>query len=69
MRRGFDGLSRLVQEVLGQDPFSSHVFVSRERGHLIKLLFLDGQGLVLYGLGGWSVGSLSGPKPAMARSL
>jgi transposase len=49
MRRGFDGLSRLVQEVLGQDPFSGHVFAFRGRhGHLIRLLFRDGHGLVLY---------------------
>ncbi len=31
MRRGFDGLSRLVQEVLGRDPFSGHVFAFRGR--------------------------------------
>ena len=27
MRRGFDGLTRQVQEVLGHDPFSGHLFV------------------------------------------
>ncbi|MDU7525309.1 MAG: IS66 family insertion sequence element accessory protein TnpB [Roseomonas mucosa] len=49
MRRGFDGLSRLVQEVLGGDPFSGHVFAFRgRRAHLVKLLFWDGQGLCLY---------------------
>ena len=49
MRRGFDGLARLVQEVLGRDPFSGHVFAFRgKRGHLVKLLFWDGQGLCLY---------------------
>jgi transposase len=49
MRQGFDGLSRLVQEVLGRDPFSGHVFAFRgRRGHLVKLLFWDGQGLCLY---------------------
>jgi transposase len=31
MRRGFDGLSRQVQEVLGYDPFSGHLFVFRGR--------------------------------------
>lgn len=31
MRRGFDGLSRQVQEVLGHDPFSGHLFVFRGR--------------------------------------
>ena len=49
MRQGFDGLARLVQEVLGRDPFSGHVFAFRgRRGHLVKLLFWDGQGLCLY---------------------
>ena len=49
MRRGFDGLSRLVQDVLGQDPFSGHVFAFRgRRAHLVKLLYWDGQGLCLY---------------------
>jgi transposase len=31
MRRGFDGLSRQVQELLGHDPFSGHLFVFRGR--------------------------------------
>ena len=36
MRRGFDGLSRPVQEVLGHDPFSGHLFVFRGwRGDLV----------------------------------
>ena len=49
MRRGFDGLAALVQQHLGQDPFSGHLFVFRgKRGHLLKVLFWDGQGLVLY---------------------
>jgi transposase len=49
MRRGFDGLAALVQQQLGQDPFGGHLFVFRgKRGHLLKILFWDGQGLVLY---------------------
>jgi transposase len=49
MRRGFDGLARQVQEVLQLDPFSSHLFVFRgRRGDLLKCLFWDTQGLVLY---------------------
>ena len=49
MRRGFDGLARQVQPVLGQDPFSGHLFVFRgRRGDLVKCLFWDTQGLVLY---------------------
>ena len=49
MRRGFDGLARQVQEVLRLDPFSGHLFVFRgKRGDLLKCLFWDTQGLVLY---------------------
>lgn len=49
MRQGFDGLARLVQEVLGRDPFNGHVFAFRgKRAHLVKLLFWDGQGLCLH---------------------
>jgi transposase len=40
MRRGFDGLSALVQMKLEQSPFSGHVFVFRgRRGDLIKILW------------------------------
>ena len=40
MRRGFDGLARQVQQVLGQDPFGGHLFVFRgRRGDLVKVLF------------------------------
>lgn len=31
MRRGFDGLAAIAQDVLQQDPFSGHVFVFRGR--------------------------------------
>lgn len=49
MRRGFDGLARQVQEVLEHDPFGGHLFVFRgRRGDLVKCLFWDTQGLVLY---------------------
>jgi transposase len=48
MRRGFDGLSSLVQTALAENPFSGHVFVFRgRRGDLIKLLWWDGDGLCL----------------------
>lgn len=44
MRRGFDGLSALVQGALMQDPFSGHVFVFRgRRGDIVKLLWWDGK--------------------------
>ena len=49
MRRGFDSLSMLAQEVLKQDPFSGHLFAFRgRRGHLIKILYWDGQGFCLF---------------------
>jgi transposase len=49
LRRGFDGLSALVQTKLEQSPFSGHVFVFRGRGgDLIKILWWDGDGLCLF---------------------
>lgn len=49
MRRGFDGLSAVVQTALEQQPFSGHVFVFRgRRGDLIKVLWWDGDGLCLF---------------------
>ena len=48
LRRGFTGLSGLVQTALEQDPLSGHVFVFRgRRGDLIKVLWFDGDGLCL----------------------
>jgi transposase len=49
MRRGMQGLSLLVQEGLGRDPFAGDVFVFRGRGgSLIKAIWHDGLGLSLY---------------------
>jgi transposase len=49
MRRGFDGLALMVQEVLERDPFSGALFAFRgKRGDLIKLLWWDTQGLCLF---------------------
>ena len=49
LRRGFTGLSALVQTKLEQTPFSGHVFVFRgRRGDLIKVLWFDGDGLCLF---------------------
>ena len=49
LRRGFTGLSALVQTKLEQSPFSGHVFVFRgRRGDLIKLLWWSGDGLCLF---------------------
>lgn len=49
MRKGFDGLAVLVQQVLQQNPHSGALFAFRgKRGDLVKLLWYDGQGLCLF---------------------
>jgi transposase len=49
LRRGFTGLSALVQIKLEQSPLSGQVFVFRgRRGDLIKVLWFDGDGLCLF---------------------
>lgn len=49
MRKGFDGLAVLVQQVLKEDPHAGAVFAFRgKRGDLVKLLWYDGQGLCLF---------------------
>ena len=49
VRRGFIGLSAMVQTVLSENPFSGHLFVFRgRRGDLIKVLWFDGDGLCLF---------------------
>ena len=49
MRKGFDGLSMLVQETLKRDPHDGHLFVFRgRRGDLIKVIWHDGQGMCLF---------------------
>jgi transposase len=49
MRKGFDGLALLVQEMLKRDPHNGQLFVFRgRRGSLIKVLWYDGQGMCLF---------------------
>jgi transposase len=49
MRKGFDGLSALVQTHLSEDPFSGHLFVFRgRRGDRLKILWWSGDGLCLF---------------------
>lgn len=47
-RRGIDGLARLCQQALQEDPFAGTVFVFRNRrGTALKVLMYDGQGFWL----------------------
>jgi len=49
LRRGFTGLSGMVQTALQENPFSGQVFIFRGwRGDLIKLLWWSGDGLCLF---------------------
>ncbi len=49
MRKSIDGLSYLVQPLLGQNPLSGHlfVFVSRDRSK-VKILYWDRTGFALW---------------------
>ena len=49
MRKSFDGLSGLVQEVLRQDPLSGDLFVFlNRRRDRVKVLLWEGDGLALF---------------------
>jgi transposase len=51
MRKGFDGLAMVVQDVLRKDPFRGHLFIFwGKRANLVKILMWDGTGLCLFGL-------------------
>jgi transposase len=48
LRRGFTGLSGLVQTALEQNPLGGSVYIFRgRRGDLVKILWHDGDGLCL----------------------
>jgi len=62
LRRGFTGLSALVQTKLEQSPFSGHVFVFRgRRGDLIKVLCMTATVCACL-RNDWSAGVLCGRK-------
>ena len=49
MRKGFNGLAVLAQQVLHKNPHSGALFAFRgKRGDLVKLLWYDGQGMCLF---------------------
>ncbi len=61
MRKGLDGLTMLVQEVLRQDPFSGHLFAFRGRkANLIKIGTAQD---CACSASGWRTGTFRGPAP------
>ena len=49
LRRSFDGLAAIIEQSLGSDPLSGHLFVFRNKNaDRLKLLFWDGDGYVIY---------------------
>ena len=49
MRKGFHGLSALVQDVLKADPHNGHLFCFRGRASdRVKIIWWDGQGACLF---------------------
>ena len=49
MRKGFDGLFAIVENVIREDPFSGHLFVFRnQRRDRLKVLWWDRDGLAIF---------------------
>lgn len=49
MRKSFDGLCGLIEQVLQQDALSGHLFVFRNRARdRLKVMYWDGDGLAIF---------------------
>jgi transposase len=49
MRKGIDGLCALARDVVGEDPFTGHLFAfSNRRRDTVKILVWDRSGFALY---------------------
>src|SRR5262245_53813838 len=49
LRKGFDGLFALVENMIQEDPFSGHLFVFRNRARdRLKVLWWDRDGLAVF---------------------
>lgn len=50
MRKQIDGIALVVQQALGQDPLSGHLYVVfNRRGDHVRILFWDRHGYCLFG--------------------
>lgn len=68
MRKGFNGLSVMVQTALESNPFCGHVFVFRgRRGDMLKVLWFEARDCCCWP-SAWSAADSSGRRRKGARS-